>query len=135
VQSSSSSDTDASLKGLARERLDAIVSGAFALGGLLLASLGLYGLLASMVTERTKEIGRSVVGGGLRLVAVGVAIGLLGSWVLLRSLGTLLFGVTPGDLSTYVMVLVLLMAVAMVACYAPARRAASVEPLVALRHD
>jgi putative ABC transport system permease protein len=55
--------------------------------------------------------------------------------VLLRSLGTLLFGVTPGELSTYVMVLVLLMAVAMVACYAPARRAASVEPLVALRHD
>ena len=133
---------------VARERLNAIVSGAFALGGLLLASLGLYGLLALMVTERTKEIGvrialgaqlsrlkRSVVGGGLRLVAVGAALGVIGSWLLLRSLSTLLFGVSPGDMWTYAIVLTLLAAVAILASYVPARRAAGVEPLVALRQD
>jgi ABC-type antimicrobial peptide transport system permease subunit len=133
---------------LARERLNALVSGGFALSGLLLASLGLYGLLAFLVTERTKEIGirialgahlgrvtRSVVGGGLRLVAVGAAIGALVSLVLLQSLGTLLFGVGPNDVLTYATVLALLFAVAGVAAYLPARRAARVEPLIALRQE
>jgi putative ABC transport system permease protein len=133
---------------VARERLNAIVSGAFALSGLLLASLGLYGLLALMVTERTKEIGirlalgeqlgrlkRSVVGGGLRLVGIGAAAGLFGSFVLLRSLSALLFGVAADDFSTYAVVLALLGGVAALASYVPARRAARVEPLVALRQD
>jgi len=125
-----------------------MVSGAFALSGLLLASLGLYALLAVVVAERTKEIGirialgaqlgrlkRSVVGGGLKLVAIGVVTGVGVSVLLLRSLGTLLFGVTPADLSTYAMVLTLLCAVAALAAYLPARRAARVEPLVALRQE
>jgi predicted permease len=133
---------------VAQERLNAIVSGAFALSGLLLASLGLYGLLAFVVAERTKEIGirialgaqlgrlkRSVVGGGLRLVAVGAAIGVVGSLLLLRSLATLLFGVSPTDLATYGLVLALLCGVAALASYLPARRAAGVEPLVALRQE
>jgi putative ABC transport system permease protein len=133
---------------LARERLSALVSGAFALSGLLLASLGLYGLLAFLVAERTKEMGlrialgaqlgqltRSVVGGGLRMVAIGAAIGVGGSLLLFRLVGTLLFGVTPYDLSTYVTVLALLFTVASLASYVPARRAARVEPLVALRHE
>jgi len=133
---------------VARERLNALVSGAFALSGLLLASLGVYALLAVVVAERTKEIGirialgaqlgrlqRSVVGGGLKLVAVGVVIGLGGSLLLLRSLGALLFRVTPGDVTTYGIVLVLLGAVAALASYVPARRAARVEPLVALRQE
>ena len=133
---------------VARERLNAMVSGAFALSGLLLASLGLYALLAVVVAERTKEIGirialgaqlgrlkRSVVGGGLRLVAVGVVIGVAGSLLLLRSLGTLLFRVTPADVTTYGIVLTLLCAVAALASYVPARRAAQVEPLVALRQE
>jgi putative ABC transport system permease protein len=133
---------------LARERLSALLSGAFALSGLLLASLGLYGLLAFLVAERTKEIGvrialgvqpgqliRSVVGGGLRLVVIGAAIGVGGALLLFRLVATLLFGVTPHDLSTYTTVLALLFAVASLASYVPARRAARVEPLVALRQE
>lgn len=133
---------------LARERLLALISGGFAAIGLLLASLGLYGLLAFLVTERTREIGirmvlgaqvgrvtRSVVSGGLRLVAIGAAIGVAGSLVMLRSLQTLLFGVTPNDVATYASVLALIASVAALASYLPARRAARVEPLTALRQD
>jgi putative ABC transport system permease protein len=133
---------------LARERLSALVSGGFAVSGLLLSSLGLYGLLAFLVAERTKEIGirialgarlarltGSVVGGGLRLAGIGAAIGVAGSLLVLRSFGTLLFGVTPYDVSTYATVLALFCAVAGVASYMPARRAARVEPLVALRQE
>jgi ABC-type antimicrobial peptide transport system permease subunit len=133
---------------VARERLNALVSGAFALSGLLLASLGLYGLLAFLVTERTKEIGirialgaqlagltRSVIGGGIRLVALGAVIGVGGSLLLSRWLGPLLFGVTPYDPATYTTVLALLGIVAVWASYLPARRAARVEPLIALRQE
>jgi putative ABC transport system permease protein len=133
---------------LARERLSALVSGAFAVSGLLLASLGLYGLLTFLVAERTKEIGirialgahlgkltRSVVGGGLRLVAIGAAIGVVGSLMLFRLFGTLLFRVTAYDLSTYATVLTLFGVVASLASYVPARRAARVEPLCALRQE
>jgi predicted permease len=133
---------------VARERLNALVSGAFAVSGLLLASLGLYGLLAFIVTERTREIGirialgaqkgrvtRSVIGGGLSLVAVGAVIGLGGSLLLLRSLRALLFGVSATDPTTYAGVLILLCAVAAIASYMPARWAARVEPLVALRQE
>jgi putative ABC transport system permease protein len=133
---------------LAREHLNALVSGSFAVSGLLLASLGLYGLLAFLVAERTKEIGirialgarigvvtGSVIGGGLRLVGVGAAVGVAVSVTLARLFGTLLYGVTPYDASTYVAVLALLGTVAALASYIPARRAARVEPLVALRQE
>jgi ABC-type antimicrobial peptide transport system permease subunit len=133
---------------LARERLNALVSGSFAVSGLLLASLGLYGLLAFLVAERTKEIGirialgarigavtRSVIAGGLRLVGVGAAVGVVLSLALLRAFGTLLFGVTPYDAWTYAGVLALLGAVAAAAAYVPARRAGAVEPLIALRQE
>jgi ABC-type antimicrobial peptide transport system permease subunit len=139
---------DALAESLARERLSAVVSTAFATSGLLLLSIGLYGLLAFLVTERTKELGirialgarvgelmRSVIGGGIRLVGIGAAIGVAGAWLLLRSLGTLLFGVGAHDLSIYGSVLALMITVAVVASYVPARRAARVEPLVALRQD
>jgi predicted permease len=139
---------DALSERLAQERLSAIVSGAFALSGLLLASLGLYALLAFLVTERTREIGLrialgangreltwSVVKDGLRLVSIGVIAGVVLSLVVLPSFGTLLFGVTPTDTTTYAVVLTLLVAVAGLASYIPARRAARVEPLTALRAD
>ena len=133
---------------VARERLNALVSGGLALSGLLLASLGLYGLLAFIVAERTREMAirmalgadgrrltRSVVGGGLRLVGVGAIIGIGGSLLLLRWLGTLLFDVTPYDAPTYGVVLGLLVGVAAAASYLPARHAARVEPLEALRQE
>jgi putative ABC transport system permease protein len=139
---------DAVANSLARERLSALVSAAFALCALLLTSLGLYGVLALGVAERTKEIGirialgahlggltRGVIGQGLVLVGAGAILGVGGSALLLRAMNALLFGVTPQDGSTYLAVIALLVAVATAASYIPARRAARVEPVVALRQE
>lgn len=133
---------------LARERISALISTSFGVVGLLLAALGLYGLLAYLVAEQTTDIGirialgaqlpritGSVVAGGLALVAIGAVIGIAGSLLLLRPLGTLLFGVTPYDVPTYAIVVVLLGAIAALASYLPARRAARIEPLTALRQE
>jgi putative ABC transport system permease protein len=133
---------------LARERISALISTGFAVGGLLLAALGLYGLLAYLVAERTKDIGirialgaglaritGAIVSDGLALVAVGAGIGIAGSLLLLRPLGALLFSVTPYDGPTYATVIALLVAIAALASYLPARRAARIEPLMALRYE
>jgi putative ABC transport system permease protein len=139
---------EAVAQSLAQERLSALVTGAFALSGLLLAALGLYALLAFLVAERTREIGLrialganggeltwGIVKAGLRLIAIGAAMGVAVSLVVLPSFGTLLFGVEPNDATTYTVVLTLLVAVAGLASYVPARRAARVEPLTALRQE
>jgi predicted permease len=121
------------------------------LAGLLalaLAVMGLYGVTAFVVVQRTREIGvrmalgaraadvvRLVLRQGLRLVIIGVAIGLSLSVVATRVLAAALFGVSPTDPITFVVITLLLGAVAMLACWVPARRATKVDPLVALRHE
>ena len=116
--------------------------------GLALASVGIYGVMAYAVSQRTREIGirmalgaqlndvlRMVLGHGMKLTAIGVVVGLAASFALTRVLKTLLFGVTPSDLLTFAAVSVALMAIALLASYIPARRATKVDPLIALRYE
>jgi ABC-type antimicrobial peptide transport system permease subunit len=133
---------------LLQERLVARLSSLFGLAALLLASIGLYGLLSHEVTRGTREIGirvalgaptgqvlRRVVRHGVALAAVGIGIGLAASLAVTRLLGAMLYDVKPGDPVTLIAVTLLLMLVALAACYIPARRATRVDPLVALRHE
>lgn len=122
--------------------------GGFALFALVLASLGIYGVISYSVNQRTQEIGiRMALGASagdlqtgiilqtLGLAAIGVLLGAAASWALARALSGLLFGVTPGDPATFAGMLIVLTAVAAMAGYLPARRASRIDPMVALRAD
>jgi putative ABC transport system permease protein len=125
-----------------------ILFGAFALLALVLGSVGIYGIVSYAVTQRTQEIGiRMALGAraadilqlilrhGLVLVVSGVVIGVAGAIALTRFLTTLLFGITPTDTLTFVVVSAVFFLIAMVASLIPARRAVKVDPLVALRYE
>ena len=132
----------------AQARFNAVLLGIFAALALLLASVGLYGVISYSVAQRTHEIGirmavgagrndvlRMVIGQGLKLAVIGAAVGIAGALALTRLLASMLYGVNPTDLATYVAVSLILIAVALVACYIPARRAMRVDPMLALRHE
>ena len=129
---------------LAQRRLSVHLLGGFGAGALLLSALGLYGVLAYMVTQRTREIGIRmalgaqrravlglVIGQGMRLACIGVALGLLGAFVLTRVLQRLLYEIEPTDPLTFITVSFVLASAALLACWLPARRAAKVDPMEA----
>jgi putative ABC transport system permease protein len=129
-------------------RYPSYLIGSLATLALILAVVGLYGLISHMVLQRTREIGirvalgaqrpdilRMVLGQGVRATFAGVGIGVLAGLALTRLLRSLLYGVTPGDWFTFLSVAVLLLVVALAACSIPARRATRVDPIVALRYE
>ena len=133
---------------LAKQRFNMYIMSLFAGLALVLALVGLYGVLSYATAQRTHEIGvrvalgataanilRMVIGRGMFLVSSGMALGLIGSFWLTRLLNRFLFGVTATDPATFLAVSVLLLSVALAACYIPARRATKVDPMVALRYE
>jgi putative ABC transport system permease protein len=133
---------------LGSRRFNVILIGFFGIVALLLATAGVFGVMAYSVSRRTREIGvrvalgasssdvlRMILGQGLLTIFIGVAIGIVGSLALTRTVESLLFGVTATDPLTFGGVTLLLVATALLACYVPARRAMQVDPMVALRHE
>jgi putative ABC transport system permease protein len=133
---------------IAQRRFSMMLLALFAGVALCLAAVGLYGVVSYVVSQRTREIGlrmamgagpgaivRMVLGGGMKLAILGVAIGLAGAFALSKSVESLLFDVAPSDPASYAGTALVLLAVAALACYVPARRAMRVDPLVALQAE
>jgi putative ABC transport system permease protein len=133
---------------LDHQRFSLVLLGIFAAVALALAVVGIYGVMSYAITQRTNEIGIRValgaqrgnilwliLGQGLRLALVGGTLGILASFALTRYMSHLLFGISPRDPQTFVAITFVLFAVALLACYLPARRAMRVDPIVALRYE
>jgi predicted permease len=129
-------------------RIGAVLLGLFGFLGLILASVGIYGVISYSVSQRIGEIGirlalgasprsifQLVIGQGMKLILIGIGFGIAGSLALTRLLSSLLVGVSPTDPLTFIVIVTLLVAVAVLACYLPARRAMKVDPLTALRYE
>jgi len=133
---------------VAPERLNLTLLSLFAGIALVLAIVGIYGVMSYSVTQRTHEIGirmaigarpvdvfKMILGNGMKLALIGVALGLVGAFALTRLMATMLFGVEPTDAMTFGGISVLLITVTLVACYLPGRRATKVEPTISLRYE
>ena len=133
---------------IARQRFSMLLLAIFAAVALVLAAVGIYGVMSYSVAQRTHEIGirmalgaqtsavlKLAVGYGVKLVLAGIAIGLIAALALTRVMATLLFGVTATDPTTFALISLLLVAVAAIASYIPARRATRVNPIIALRYE
>jgi len=133
---------------VAARRFSMILLGIFAGLALMLASIGIYGVVSYVVGQRTQEIGvriamgaqrsevlRLVLAQGATMAALGAAVGLVAALALTRLMGTMLYAISAADPLTYLCVVVLLFLVSMAACWLPARRAAGINPVDALRHE
>jgi ABC-type antimicrobial peptide transport system permease subunit len=125
-----------------------ILLGAFAVLSLILASVGIYGVISYLVGQRTHEIGirmalgakrkdvlQLILGQGGRMAGIGIGLGCVAALAATRLLSSMLFGVKPTDPATFITVAALLVTIALLACYIPARRATQVDPMVALRYE
>ena len=133
---------------LARRRFAMLLLSVFAAVALGLAAIGIYGVMSYLVHQGTRELGirlalgatprgitRLIVGTGLQVALAGVGLGLVGAWMLTRFMQSLLFGVEATDPITFTIIPVMLVAVSLVACYLPARRATRIDPVVCLRSE